>query len=160
MTMADRKTYEYRVIEPRLPEPPRGETMLAAGEMAITFRSYGTTDARTPEEACEKIAEREELADRTTLVAVALSNWHEREVVVETLRQVSARKKAADPVEPELEVGDGAAGDVIDESLDPDAACETEDCGHLPRHHGSDGLGICRVKDCPCGAYTAPKAEP
>jgi hypothetical protein len=88
--MAEKKGYEYRVLVMELP----GAKEFNAGTAgSVRFKSLGTFEARTPEDAVEQAGRQHDFPDGSELVAVALSNWHERVIAVETRRDVTARKK-------------------------------------------------------------------
>ena len=91
------KNYDYKVL---LPQLPSAETF-AAGEDAITFKSLGTVTARTPDDALEIAAKTHDLPDKTNAVAVAMRNWHEREIAVETRREISTRRPETPAMEDE-----------------------------------------------------------
>lgn len=150
--MAETSGYNYRVL------------CLLGAETAIgkAFADLGWHRARTPDAAMEKACEIMGLPveDGGTVVAIAERQWNERQaakrmVPVWDIKPIG--DEAEPPADPEDRGLPPAAGEDLAEGIDPEHACEwTEDgatCEHLPGDHGERGLGMCRVKGCPCGGY-------
>lgn len=135
-------TYEYKVLRKiqsadDLDQIPKGA--------AIYFELPDET-AKTPDAAA--LAAAEKFGETGPYRPISRRHFNETEIVPTTGFAVGEAQnpEPADPPE-------GGAADDLAPGLDPQHACETEECGHLPGDHGAKGLGICRVDECPCGKY-------
>jgi len=151
--MAETSGYKYRVLA--LHEPGM------VGEADFPgIADLGWHRARTPDAAIEAACQEKGLPETATgaCVAVAERYWVERQaakrmVPVWEIRPIGE----GDEGEGEKRDLPPAAGDDLADGLDPQHPCEWSEegatCEHLPGDHGSHGLGMCRVKGCPCGGY-------